>query len=59
MIRIPRKIFVALSFLIAGTILALAAQAATGAHDRTVLPIPQPNYPSITELDALSVADPV
>ena len=50
--------FLTLGLLTAGAIAPVAAQTATGALDRTVLPIQEPDYPPITELDARNATPP-
>ncbi len=52
----PLKFSLTLGFLIAGVTASAVAQ--TGQLDRTVLPIPEPVYPPITELDARNVEAP-
>jgi arylsulfatase A-like enzyme len=44
--------FLALGLLISSSVASASAQTTTGALDRTVLPIPEPRRPAITELDA-------
>ena len=56
--QILLKIFLALALLTTGACAPMDAQTATGALDRTVLPIPDPVYPKITELDARNATAP-
>ena len=56
--QIPLKLFLALGLLTAGACAPVDAPTATGALDRTVLPIPDPVYPKITELDARNATAP-
>ena len=46
------KTILTLALLIPGIMTGQATQAATGNNDRTILPIPEPEYTPITELDA-------
>ena len=52
------KIFLAIGLLITGATATVAAQTETGAVDRTVLPVPDPVYSPITELDARNAVAP-